>query len=32
VDYVDSQRIVVRVDGEDSATSRELGADIYPLT
>ena len=32
VDYVDSQRIVVRVEGEESATSREMGADIYPLT
>ena len=32
VDYVDSQRIVVRVAGEDDAVSREMGADIYPLT
>jgi DNA-directed RNA polymerase subunit beta len=32
VDYVDSQRIVVRVEGETEATSREMGADIYPLT
>jgi DNA-directed RNA polymerase subunit beta len=32
VDYVDSQRIVVRVEGESEATSREMGADIYPLT
>jgi DNA-directed RNA polymerase subunit beta len=32
VDYVDSQRIVVRVEGEENATSREMGADIYPLT
>jgi DNA-directed RNA polymerase subunit beta len=32
VDYVDSQRIVVRVEGEENATSREMGADIYPMT
>jgi DNA-directed RNA polymerase subunit beta len=32
VDFVDSQRIVVRVEGETEATSREMGADIYPLT
>ena len=32
VDYVDSQRIVVRVEGEENAASRELGADIYPMT
>src|SRR5512137_888133 len=32
VDYVDSQRIVVRVAGEDDSVSREMGADIYPLT
>ena len=32
VDYVDSQRIVVRVAGEDDTVSREMGADIYPLT
>src|SRR6186713_1046628 len=32
VDFVDSQRIVVRVEGEETATSREMGADIYPLT
>ena len=32
VDYVDSQRIVVRVAGEDDAVSREMGADIYPMT
>ena len=31
VDYVDSQRIVVRVDGEGE-TSGEMGADIYSLT
>ena len=32
VDFVDSQRIVVRVEGEAEATSREMGADIYPMT
>jgi DNA-directed RNA polymerase subunit beta len=32
VDYVDSQRIVVRVEGEENAPSREMGADIYPMT
>jgi DNA-directed RNA polymerase subunit beta len=32
VDYVDSQRIVVRVHGEDGDTSKEMGADIYNLT
>src|SRR5262250_847804 len=34
IDYVDSQRIVVRVEGEteDPAASKELGADIYNLT
>jgi DNA-directed RNA polymerase subunit beta len=32
VDYVDSQRIVVRVEGEETAMSREMGADIYPMT
>jgi DNA-directed RNA polymerase subunit beta len=34
VDYVDSQRIVVRVEGqnEDDDFAREMGADIYPLT
>ncbi len=34
VDYVDSRRVVVRVEGEDedSALSREMGADIYNLT
>src|SRR5438045_1086708 len=34
VDYVDSQRIVVRVEGESEALSmsREMGADIYPMT
>src|SRR5215203_6104492 len=32
VDFVDSQRIVVRVEGETEAASREMGADIYPMT
>jgi DNA-directed RNA polymerase subunit beta len=34
VDYVDSQRIVVRVEGEseDAMASKEMGADIYNLT
>ena len=32
VDYVDSQRIVVRVEGETPETSREMGADIFSLT
>jgi DNA-directed RNA polymerase subunit beta len=32
VDYVDSQRIVVRVHGEDGEVSKEMGADIYNLT
>ena len=32
IDYVDSQRIVVRVAGEDEEVSREMGADIYPMT
>src|SRR5205809_3278068 len=34
IDYVDSQRIVVRVEGEneDAMTQKELGADIYNLT
>jgi DNA-directed RNA polymerase beta subunit len=35
VDYVDSQRIVVRVEGqgrESDDLSKEMGADIYPLT
>ncbi|MCA1584308.1 MAG: DNA-directed RNA polymerase subunit beta [Acidobacteria bacterium] len=30
VDYVDSQRIVVRVESEGEETSKEMGADIYP--
>jgi DNA-directed RNA polymerase subunit beta len=34
IDYVDSQRIVVRVEGEneDVSVSKEMGADIYPMT
>src|SRR6187401_720874 len=32
VDYVDSQRIVVRVEGEDETVSKEMGADIYGMT
>jgi DNA-directed RNA polymerase subunit beta len=32
VDYVDSQRVVVRVEGEDGSGSKEMGADIYNLT
>ncbi len=34
VDSVDSERIIVRVEGEDAETgeSREFGADIYQLT
>ncbi|MEW6322428.1 MAG: DNA-directed RNA polymerase subunit beta [Acidobacteriota bacterium] len=32
VDYVDSTRIVVRVEGEAELASKEMGADIYPLT
>jgi DNA-directed RNA polymerase subunit beta len=32
VDYVDSQRIVVRVEGDSGEMSREMGADIYNLT
>ena len=32
VDYVDSQRVVVRVEGESGEMSREMGADIYTLT
>ncbi|PYQ85329.1 MAG: DNA-directed RNA polymerase subunit beta, partial [Acidobacteria bacterium] len=34
IDYVDSQRIVVRVESEteDANTSKEMGADIYPMT
>jgi DNA-directed RNA polymerase subunit beta len=32
VDYVDSQRIVVRVHGEEGDVSKEMGADISNLT
>ena len=33
VDFVDSTRIVVRVEGAEAAgTSKEMGADIYPMT
>src|SRR6188508_37897 len=32
VDFVDSQRIVVRVESETEAASKEMGADIYPMT
>jgi DNA-directed RNA polymerase subunit beta len=34
IDYVDSQRIVVRVESEteDTSASKEMGADIYPMT
>ena len=32
VDYVDSQRVVVRVEGESGDVSREMGADIFNLT
>ena len=32
VDYVDSQRIVVRVEGEGGDVSKEMGADIFGLT
>ncbi len=32
IDYVDSQRIVVRVEGENEDASKEMGADIYPMT
>src|SRR6187455_2587580 len=35
VDYVDSQRIVVRVEGQNADAeeiSKEMGADIYPMT
>ena len=32
VDYVDSQRVVVRVEGESGEMSREMGADIYSMT
>ena len=32
VDYVDSQRMVVRIEGEGSEAVGEMGADIYNLT
>src|SRR5216117_4126930 len=34
LDYVDSQRIVVRVEGQSEGDdiSKEMGADIYPMT
>ena len=33
IDYVDSQRIVVRVESEnEESVSKEMGADIYPMT
>jgi DNA-directed RNA polymerase subunit beta len=33
VDYVDSQRVVVRVEGEtEESAAKEMGADIYNLT
>ena len=32
IDYVDSRRIVVRVEDETEEASKEMGADIYPLT
>jgi DNA-directed RNA polymerase subunit beta len=32
IDYVDSQRIVVRVESENEEVSKEMGADIYPMT
>src|SRR4029077_8156041 len=32
IDYVDSQRIVVRVEGEGEEAGKEMGADIYPMT
>jgi len=32
VDYVDSQRVVVRVHGDQGDLSKEMGADIYNLT
>jgi DNA-directed RNA polymerase subunit beta len=31
VDYVDSQRIVVRVEGEEDEAAPEMGADIYNM-
>ena len=32
VDQVDSERIIVRVEGGEAAGGKEFGADIYPLT
>ncbi len=32
VDYVDSQRVLVRVQSEDGDANKEMGADIYNLT
>src|SRR5215468_6902021 len=33
IDYVDSQRIVVRVESEhEDSAGKEMGADIYPMT
>jgi DNA-directed RNA polymerase subunit beta len=32
VDYVDSQRVVVRVHSEEGDVAKEMGADIYNLT
>ncbi len=32
VDFVDSQRIVVRVESEVEDGSKDMGADIYPMT
>jgi DNA-directed RNA polymerase subunit beta len=33
IDYVDSQRIVVRVESEtEDGVNKEMGADIYPMT
>ncbi len=32
VDQVDSERIIVRVEGGEAAAGKEFGADIYPLT
>ena len=32
MDYVDSQRVVVRVEGEGGDGSKEMGADIFNLT
>jgi DNA-directed RNA polymerase subunit beta len=32
IDFVDSQRIVVRVEGEGDEAGKEMGADIYSMT